>query len=288
MANSGPVPEHSEQSVPASPGDVSDATGSTGPGDGRHIPSPAPAAASAPVTATDLRTIYNTKYGDAPFRPITLHPDRFSTSRYDDVARLLREERGDLFDYGCGDGQMLFALSSQFNRLAGVDLSDVRIERARAALLSHAPHLASRVDLRPIEGEVALPFESDSFDVVMAIAVIEHVVDVFFVMDELARICRRGGAVVVSVPNYCYVRNAFWLLLGDIPLTGTHTRDMQYWRECGWDGGHLHCFSRPSLAALLRHVGLEPEAWTGDGKLAKLRRWYPNFVGSLTVRARKR
>ncbi|HMN96683.1 MAG TPA: class I SAM-dependent methyltransferase [Phycisphaerales bacterium] len=239
------------------------------------------------AAATELRTIYNNKYGDGPFRRIVLYPDRMSTQRYDDVARLVRNERGDLFEFGCGDGQLLIALADRFGRLAGVDLSDRRIARGVEAVHRTMPELAPRLDLRPIAGEVALPFEDDSFDVVLAIAVIEHCVDVFFVMDELARICRPGGAVVVSVPNACYVRNAFWLLLGDIPLTGTHTRDMRYWRECGWDGGHLHQFSKPALDALLRHVGLIPEAWTGDGRLARLRRWHCNLVGSLTVRARK-
>jgi hypothetical protein len=62
---------------------------------------------------------------------------------------------------------------------------------------------------------------------------------------------------------------------------------MPFLRTHGWDGHHLHYFTKSALDALLRHVGFKPEQWTGDGRLAKLRRWQHRLVGNLTVRARR-
>ncbi|MHC4504116.1 MAG: methyltransferase domain-containing protein, partial [Planctomycetota bacterium] len=118
-------------------------------------------------------------------------------------------------------------------------------------------------------------------------AVLEHLVDPIAAVDEMSRACRPGGCIVVTVPNVCYVKHIWSLLRGRVPLTGSPRRDIGYWREHGWDGGHLHYFSKKTLDALLRHVGFIPERWTGCGYLSRLRRWYSNFVGNLTVRARK-
>jgi hypothetical protein len=78
------------------------------------------------------------------------------------------------------------------------------------------------------------------------------------------------------------------LLLGQQPRTGIESRDMDVWRKLGWDGGHLHYFPTPALRDLLLHAGLTPERWTGDGRWARWRRWYQNFVGNLTVKARRK
>jgi hypothetical protein len=103
----------------------------------------------------------------------------------------------------------------------------------------------------------------------------------------MTRVCKPGGCVVISVPNLAYVMHVGRLLLGRQPLTGIADRDIAVWRELGWDGGHLHYFTKSALHDLLVQAGLTPEQWTGDGRWAKWRRWYQNFVGNLTVRARR-
>ena len=127
-----------------------------------------------------------------------------------------------------------------------------------------------------------------SFDVIIAIAVLEHVVDLFRIVDEMSRLCRPGGHLVVTVPNICYIKNVLALLAGKVPLTGSPNRDIGYWRKNGWDGGHLHNFSKRQLTALLDEAGFDMVAVTGDGYLAKFRRWSTNLVGNLTVLARRR
>jgi len=236
----------------------------------------------------DLSAVYNFKYRDEEFRPTVLRPYAFTTNRYDDVARLLRRERGEMLEIGSGSGGLTIALANRFERLVGIDLSDVRVDRANRVVRARYPQYADKVRFQVARADGRLPFADASFDAIVACAVLEHVVDLFSTVDEIARLCRRGGCLVVTVPNICYVRHVKDLLFSRIPLTGSPTRDIDYWRDHGWDGYHLHYFSKASLGTLLRHVGFEPEEWTGDGRLARLRRWCANLVGNLTVRARKR
>jgi SAM-dependent methyltransferase len=238
--------------------------------------------------ARTLQETYNAKYRDEEWKPLALQPDRVSATRYDDVARLLRGARGVLCEVGCGSGQLTLALAAQFERATGLDLASVRIARAQQVLAERYPQYADKVKFVVGSADEPFPFPTAAFDVVIACAVIEHCVDVFFVMDEIARVCRPGGCVVLTVPNVCYVKHVLSLLRGQVPLTGSPNRDIRYWRENGWDGGHLHYFSRHALHNLLTHCGFVPEVWTGDGKYAKLRRWATCLVGNLTVRARRR
>jgi ubiquinone/menaquinone biosynthesis C-methylase UbiE len=240
----------------------------------------------------ELLRIYNRMHERAleNWRPRTLRPDALTTHRYDDIARLLRGEkqRGALLEIGCGAGQMLVALADQYQHLAGLDLSDVAIATAERVVRERYPQHVDKIQLAVGSADDPLPWPDRSFDAVIACAVIEHTVDIFGVMDEIARVTRPGGAVFITVPNICYIKHTIGLALGYLPRTGSHSRDMKYWREHGWDGGHLHYFSKQALAALLRETGFEPEAWTSDGRWAKLRRWCTNLAGNLTVRARRK
>lgn len=239
----------------------------------------------------ELLNIYNRMYERAleEWKPRTLRPDAWSTHRYDDMARLLRgeTEREALLEIGCGAGQFLIAMADRYQRLAGLDLSDVGIGVAETILRERYPQYVDKIQLAVGSAEQPLPWPDRSFDAVIACAVIEHTVDLFGVMDEIARVTRPGGVVLITVPNICYIKHTIGLAFGYVPRTGSHSRSMTYWRKHGWDGGHLHYFSKQALGALLRETGFEPEAWTSDGRLAKLRRWCTNLAGNLTVRARR-
>lgn len=235
-----------------------------------------------------LQAAYNVKYpGSDLTPPPILRPDAVSTNRQDDVARLLRNEKGHLLEIGCNTGFLTVALASRFDRLTGIDLSTTTVDVARRRIREQHPELASKVEFHVANAEQPLPFPNHSFDVVLGIAVLEHLVFIYEALDEWRRVCKPGGCLILTVPNIAYVKHVADLLRGRLPLTGTPRRDAAYAREHGWDGHHLHYFTKSSLTDLLRHVGFEPEEWSGDGRYAKYRRWLPNLVGNLTVRARR-
>ncbi|MFO0859491.1 MAG: methyltransferase domain-containing protein [Phycisphaerales bacterium] len=234
-----------------------------------------------------LQKAYNIKYpGEKLPPPPTLRPDAMSTNRNDDVARLLRGENGRVLEIGCNTGGLTAALSGQFEHITGIDISSTAVEAARRrAERDHA--LRDKLSFEVASADQPLPFADKSFDVVLGIAVLEHLVFIYEALDEWHRVCKPCGSLILCVPNVAYIKHVFDLIRGRQPLTGTPSGDPAYCREHGWDGHHLHYFTKSSLTGLLRHVGFEPEVWTGDGAYAKLRRWNINLVGNLTVRARR-
>jgi ubiquinone/menaquinone biosynthesis C-methylase UbiE len=97
----------------------------------------------------------------------------------------------EVLDAGCGVGYGTRMLAEHGPaRLVGVDIS--------AEALAHGP--ADSAEL--VEGDVReLPFPSDSFDVVVCFEVIEHVEQQDRVLDELRRVLRPGGTLLISSPN---------------------------------------------------------------------------------------
>lgn len=234
-----------------------------------------------------MRERANRMYRDEVWVPLTLRPNALSPSRYDDLAAVIRDDGGRALDIGCGAGQLVFALADRFEALVGVDISDVRVRLADSVLTSRFPHCRGKVTFHCVAPGAPLPFPDRSFDVVIASAVLEAVPDVFATLDEVARVCRPDGYLLISVANVCYLKHVFGMLGGHIPLTWGTTRDMRHWRTEGWDGGALRYFSKRTLRDLLMNTGFVPEKWSASGTLAKLRRWHPNLCGSLTVRARR-
>jgi SAM-dependent methyltransferase len=97
-------------------------------------------------------------------------------------------------DIGCGTGANLQALKNA-GWAVGVDPSGEALRFAR----THG-------DARLAGGALpALPFHDSSFDAVLALDVIEHVEDDARAVAELARICKPGGAVFITVPAYSWL-----------------------------------------------------------------------------------
>lgn len=98
---------------------------------------------------------------------------------------------GPILDVGCGTGATLATLAA-FGDPVGTDL-------APAALRLTAQRGAGRLCAADAE---RLAFASGSFAAVTALDVIEHLDHPITALREMARICRPGGVVVITVPAY--------------------------------------------------------------------------------------
>lgn len=115
-----------------------------------------------------------------------------------DVARWGRAEqllglpqRARVLDLGCAFGFGTKLLARRYQTF-GHDLSASYIERARR----NVPD--ATFTLGPAD---AVPYPDASFDGVVLLDVMEHVPDDRAVVDEIARLLRPGGRLVLSVPN---------------------------------------------------------------------------------------
>lgn len=99
-----------------------------------------------------------------------------------------------VLDGACGEGYGTAMLAGAgATEVVGVDLDESVIARLREAAKPSTRFDAA--DLRK------LPYGDDEFDIVVSFETIEHVPDPETVLDELARVLKPGGLLLVSTPN---------------------------------------------------------------------------------------
>jgi len=100
-------------------------------------------------------------------------------------------------DAGCGSGRMLQELAG-YGEASGIELDP-----------DAAAFAASRGSGEVKVGRLEeLPWEADTFDLIICLDVIEHTVDDRRTLAELRRVCKPGGWLLVTVPAY----QALWSL----------------------------------------------------------------------------
>jgi SAM-dependent methyltransferase len=98
---------------------------------------------------------------------------------------------GRLLDLGCGTGANLNFLAS-YGRAIGLDWGEAAARYAR-----------DRTAVPVLRGDVTrLPCATGSMDLITAFDLIEHVDDDHACVRELARVCRPGGFIMVTVPAF--------------------------------------------------------------------------------------
>jgi SAM-dependent methyltransferase len=97
----------------------------------------------------------------------------------------------DILDAGCGSGRNLVELAP-FGRVTGLEPSHASAEVARSR------GFGAIVE----SGIEQMPFDPESFDLVVSLDVIEHVEDHVGALRELRRVTRPGGRLLVTVPAY--------------------------------------------------------------------------------------
>jgi methionine biosynthesis protein MetW len=148
-----------------------------------------------------------------------------------------------VLDLGCRDGALTQAYA-EGNDVVGVDAD--REALAEAAELGIETHWA---DLdQPLE------FTDESFDVVVAGELLEHLRDPERLVEEAHRVLRAGGTFVASVPNAYRLKGRLSFLLGRPPEN---------------DPTHLQMFSAADVSALLAGFD-EPQVHFVAGRLVPL------------------
>jgi SAM-dependent methyltransferase len=98
-----------------------------------------------------------------------------------------------VLDVGCGDGDLAVELSRRGAVVTGIDASSDMIRAASARARREG------ADIIFMMGEAArVPFAPEAFDMVVAVTVLCFVVDAAPVLQEIARVLRPGGVLVIG------------------------------------------------------------------------------------------
>lgn len=133
----------------------------------------------------------------------------------------------------------------------------VEISRPALDRLTRAGWSATSADL----SSEALPFPAGSIDVAIMSEVLEHLVDPDHALDELRRVLKPDGLLVVTTPNLAAWFNRLLLLIGVQPaFTETGTRWVFGRRGLlrrSRPVGHLRILTFPALLELVEFHGFE-------------------------------
>ena len=97
-----------------------------------------------------------------------------------------------VLEIGCGIGAMTNAIHGFGCESIGVDISDCAINYGRKQF--------TKIDLRSCPAE-ELPFEDESFDVVVSFDLFEHIAKVDRHLSEVRRVLKKDGFYLLQTPN---------------------------------------------------------------------------------------
>ena len=139
---------------------------------------------------------------------------RFISRRAETMAKLAGlDGESTVLEVGCGTGIYTVHWIKSSKKLYGLDISRGMLVRLREKIeMAGKTEKTEKIDSRDpgsrpgdlftIEGDSErMPFRNQRFDFVMSVNTVEHLDDVLAALQEMRRVCRDGGKIVVSVPN---------------------------------------------------------------------------------------
>jgi len=152
------------------------------------------------------KNIYSNEFSDT-FG--TIHIPKLVLIR-ETVAEISKEKKiQKIFDIATGDGLVTKELGIYAKaEVLGCDISTVCLHKARRRNLQ-----VINVDLNR-----GIPFQDETFDMVTAFDIYEHIVELDCLQKEIARVLKPKGYLILTTPNLGSIMERFFLLLGFQPL----------------------------------------------------------------------
>jgi SAM-dependent methyltransferase len=160
-----------------------------------------------------------------------------------------------VLDAGCGDGEFVAFLHSLRFRVAGLEISEAAVEKARWK--------CPEADIRVGSLEEPLPFADAMFDALWCTEVLEHLFDIHAALSEFNRVLKQGGTLLLTTPYHGFIKNLAIVLLN-------------FDQHFNPDISHIRFFTRRTLERSLQRAGFVPVAWQGIGRMWPL--WKSFFV----------
>ncbi len=162
----------------------------------------------------------------------------YHVSRLHTVSAMIAESRkkeGNVLDVGCASGWLLSEIANRYPkfRFTGVDAYKKAINYGR----NHYSNIQF------LWGDAhRLPFPKNTFDLVLCVNVLEHVVDPEKIMGEIYKVLKTNGVVIIGMDSENFLFLSLWFL----------------WTKMNgkvWRHAHLHKLSPHDLEMLFHKTG---------------------------------
>ena len=126
-------------------------------------------------------------------------------ARYRKVNEILkRVPRGDILEIGCCGGEFLELLREKGWNVKGLEISKKAVQRAKN----------NKLDVKVHDANKKIPFKDESFDVIFAGELIEHVFDDVEFLNDCYRLLKKEGKIIITTPNLLSLKNRVLMLFG--------------------------------------------------------------------------
>jgi len=164
---------------------------------------------------------------------------------------LYGERQVQILDLGCGNGYITARLAKLGHQVTGLDVARDGISIAQ----SQYPDLTFRQC--SIYADEWPDISDESFDCVVSLEVVEHLIYPKKLFEKSYRLLRTGGHLVVSTPYHGYLKN--------LVLSLANGWDKHFGVD--WEGGHIKFFSKETLRRMAAEAGFKHVNIEGVGRL---------------------
>ncbi len=179
-----------------------------------------------------MKNIYENMYrsGDDAFK---------NNPRIEIMLRIINRlnlESKDILDIGCHFGRFLSSIKNKNNNFYGLDASNRAIKESFKKGIN--------VQKFYFDDKSEIPFPNNSFDLINAGDIIEHIYDTDFFLEEIKRLLRPDGYFLISTPNIASFGRRVLLLFGISPFIETSPNETE-------SSGHIRYFTFKTLKRIL-------------------------------------
>jgi 2-polyprenyl-3-methyl-5-hydroxy-6-metoxy-1,4-benzoquinol methylase len=146
-----------------------------------------------------------------------------------------------ILEIACGRGGFASLLASKGAAVFGADFSNVALNIAHQKAIGDE---TLRIAFAQADAQ-QLPFPDKSFDIVVSCETIEHLPDPLQGLKEMSRVCRKGGLLYLTTPNYFNAMGLYFLYAKLRGRKATPGEDQPYDRV----------FWFPQIRRMLRRAG---------------------------------
>ena len=148
-----------------------------------------------------------------------------------------------ILDLGCGQGKIAGTLVKKGHQVLGLDLNKTALKKAKKV----------GVKTRFWDIEKKLPYHGRSFDLILALDLLEHIFNLEELIWNISRLLRKNGIFILSVPNHFQIRNRIKILRGGGIIFWAHEKFAK-----PWNYSHIRFLRLVDLRKILETNNLYP------------------------------